>query len=175
MTGEDIAFTYESVATSATAEQMARAFLRLTMRRRRFRTFFGAIWILLGAYLAAYGYSGRDVTPLSRVVASMLVAGAFTLLPLLAVAALIYFGNRRNFGQTVRPGTAMRTGFGEDEFVTSNSLSSSRFSYRAVRSVEVVDRFVFIRYVGQPVVRCYPCELFPDDALQRLNEAAEQS
>ncbi len=88
--------------------------------------------------------------------------------------ALGYVVNCRNLRRTVLPGTVQRTGFGRDEFVTANALSSSRFSYRAVHSVDSHGDFVFIRFVGQPAMRVYPRGLFPPDAITRLREAARQ-
>jgi hypothetical protein len=92
----------------------------------------------------------------------------------LVFGALGYVVNCRNFRRTVPPGTVQRTGFGRDEFVTANALSSSRFSYRAVHSFDSHGGFVFIRFVGQPVMRVYPRELFPPDAITRLREGSAQ-
>jgi hypothetical protein len=173
---EDIHFAYESFATPDTSRQMARAMVGRTMRLRRFWTFFAVLWAVLAAYLCAFGFGDDDLSVASRLIGAILWSAALTLIVVVVLAALIYFGNRRTLGKgAFRPGTAMRTGFGRDEFVTANSLSSSRFSYAAVRSVEVYDHFVFIRYVGQPVVRVYPSELFPSEALQRLAEAAKST
>ena len=169
---EDIAFAYESAATAATANQMAGSMLRWAFRRKQLRVFLAIVTAVMAA-LTYLGYAEDDLTLGTRLFASAFWAAGFTLIVVLVVAALVYFGNRRSFSQTARPGTVMRTGFGRDAFVTSNDLSSSRFSYRAVRSIDVQGRFVFIRYVGQPVMRVYPGDLFPRDAVERLQEAAD--
>lgn len=170
MSEEAIDFEYESFATPDMAQRMARALLGRTMRLRRLRIYFAVVWILLAGYLAAFGFRGDDMNLASRLIGSLLWSSVLTLAVVGVLAALIYFGNRRTFRQgAFQPGSAMRTGFGRDEFVTANSLSSSRYSYDAVRSFEVYRGFVFIRYVGQPVIRVYPSELFPSDVQRRLS------
>lgn len=171
MADEEIAFAHEAVATSDTARLMARAMLRSAFGRRRLRVFLVAVTMGM-TVLVFVSFAEDDLTTGTRLLSTAVWAGVFAVLLVGVLAALIYFGNRRNFGQAVAPGTVMRTGFGRDGFVTSNDLSSSRFSYRAVRSVDLVDGFVLIRYVGQPVIRVYPGELFPPEAVRRLRNAA---
>ena len=174
MTGEDIAFAYESVATAYTAKEMARAGLRRRLRQGRVRRGLAVVWILATALLYLSADWRDDTNVASRLASSALFAGAIVLVVTAALIPVGYFVTRRNFAATVRPGNVARSGFGADEFVTSNELSSSRTSYRAVRSIDVYDRFVFIRMVGSPLDRVYPRELFPPEELERFGQVADQ-
>lgn len=105
--------------------------------------------------LFAAGFSGAVIT-----------AGAVAL-----VTVLTYGLTRLNVGRMLSAGTVMRSGFGESDFVTENPLSSARISYEAARSVSSAGGFVFIRYVGGPVVHVYPAELFPPEVIARLEQS----
>ncbi len=170
---EDIAFAHESAATGQTAKRMARATLGLTLRRTRFYIWLSVVLLLLTA-LIFLAYEGDGLTPGARLLGSIFWAAVIAPVVLLMVCVLGYVTNLRNFRRTVPPGTVQRTGFGRDEFVTANALSSSRFSYRAVHSVQSHGGFVFIRFVGQPVVRVYPQKLFPHDAMTRLRDVTSR-
>jgi hypothetical protein len=172
VSGEDIPFVYEVTLDRSTAKRMARAVLGWAFSRTQSRIFFALLTVAMVG-LIYLGYEDDGLAPGSRLFGSIFWAVAFTLVVAFVLAALIYFGNRRNLARSARPGGVMRTGFGSDEFVTSNDLSSSRFSYRAVRSVDLYDGFVLIRYIGQPAVRVYPSALFPAGALERVRQAAE--
>lgn len=169
----DIPFTFEATATAETPRRMARALLGLTLRRARFRITVLSLWPLTSLpFFMAYAGDGHSST--TRALGSLFWGGLLLLVVVLAVSVLVLL-NARQFRRTLIPGTVQRTGFGEDEFVTSNALSSTRYSYRAVQSVEVHRGFVFVRFVGQPVLRVYPQSLFPPAAMARLRRAVNDS
>lgn len=172
MADEDIPFDHEFAATPAMDKRMARAMVAWQFRNGRFRFVVGGAPVVMAVYFYVSGYNDSDLGMTGRLFASAFWATVFALLLVLVLVALIYFSNRRVLRQTTQPGSVMRTGFGSEEFVTSNALSSSRFSYQAVSSIDAIGGFVLIRYVGNPVIRIYPNELFPADALQRLKTEA---
>jgi hypothetical protein len=169
-TNEEIPFQYEFTASADTARRMARAFLRWrwpSLVRGLLGVF--AFYVVLLVYLGDAA-RWRDRLMIAVVTAfgvAVVVGGG------LWVAARI--ANRRNFSRTVHAGAMMRTGFGETGFVTENELSASRFSYDAVEAVESRDGFVFVRYVGQPMIRTYPEQLFPAGAIDRLRASAART
>jgi hypothetical protein len=168
---EDIPVQYEFTASSDTARRMSRAFLR------RLWSGFGAVRLLaVFAVVSVVLLYSSDVQGWrDRLVGAGFWAAVVTLYLGVLLAALSYRMNRRTLGRTTYAGAAMRTGFGQDEFITENELSSSRFSYDAVESISSVSGFVFVQYVGQPVVRIYPAELFPAEVVERLGTATARS
>jgi len=66
----------------------------------------------------------------------------------------------------------LESGFGVNAMVLRGPLSESRIDYAAVRSLTRHGEFVFLRQRGVPVVSVFPRELFPDDAIARINAAA---
>ncbi len=168
---EDIPVQYEFTASSDTARRMSRAFLLRVWRRHgavRVLALFAVVTVVLLYPSDVPGWRDRLVT-------ACFWAAVVTLGAVAALAALSYRMNRRNLGRTTQAGAVMRTGFGEDEFITENELSSSRFSYDAVQSISSVSGFVFVQYVGQPVVRIYPAELFPAEVVEGLGTATARS
>ena len=166
---DDIPFTFEATATAETPGRMARALLGLRLRSTRFRITALSLWPLTSLpFFIAYAGDGHSST--ARTFQSLFWGGFLLLVVVLAFSLLVLL-NARNFRRTLMPGTVQRTGFGQDEFVTSNAVSSTRYSYRAVESVEAHRGFVFVRFVGQPVLRAYPQSLFPPDAMTRLRRA----
>ena len=162
---------HEFTASADTARRMSRAFLLRMWRRHaavRILAMFAVVTVVLLYPSDVQGW--RD-----RLVAAGFWAAVVTLVPVAVLVALSYRMNRRNLGRTTHAGAVMRTGFGEGEFITENELSSSRFSYDAVQSISSVSEFVFVQYVGQPVVRIYPAELFPAEVVERLGTATARS
>ncbi|MEO6627326.1 MAG: hypothetical protein ABIP03_02020 [Aquihabitans sp.] len=173
MADEDIAFVHEFTVTSATGKQAARALLGFAFGRRQLHKVFGILTIVV-ALLIYFFFSKDGLTTSLRLFEAAFWAVAFTLAVALGVAALTYFANRWAFTKNALPGSVIRTGFGRDEFVTSNEFSSSRVSYRAVRSIDLRGGFVLIRYMGSSALRVYPSELFPAAALERVRAGAHQ-
>lgn len=168
MTDEEIAFVHESVATATTASEMARAGLRWRFRQPRVRRTLVIGWILL-TLLWSTAYDD-DLSVASRLLSAGLFAGLFVVIVTIVMIPLGYVITRRNVAEICAPGTVMRSGFGSHDYVISNPMSSSRISYQGVRSIEVHDRFVFVRLVGSPLTRIYPSELFPPEEVERVAE-----
>jgi len=167
---EDIRAQHEFTASADTARRMSRALLLRALRLGAVRllAMLALVMVILLYSSDAYGWR-------NRLVGAAFWATVLTLVPVAVLAALGYLGNRKNLGRTTYAGAVMRTGFGQDEFMTENELSSSRFSYGAVQSISSLGGFVFVQYVGQPVVRIYSAQLFPTQIVDRLERATAAS
>lgn len=170
----DIALTHAATATPQTAGQMARAVMRWSLRRPRFRVFAVLVLVLVGGTMY-WAYAGDGLSPVARVVGSLFWAAVAVLAVVSILSGLAWFTNLRSFRKTVPAGSVQKTGFGEEGFATSNALSSSRFSYQAVRSIDRQGAFVIVCFVGSPVARVYPEALFPGDVVERIRSRASAS
>src|SRR3954465_7966016 len=109
---EEIRLTYEFVAASSTASEMARAGLRRRLWQPRTRRALVIIWACLTLLWSAT-YNG-GLSWASRLVGLGVVAGVLVVLVTAVMVPIAFVVNRRNLSQTCRAGAVMRTGFGSD-------------------------------------------------------------
>ena len=159
---EPIPYQYRWVAGADTAKQMGRAFLSHLHRRPLIWVAYLLILVLFGTIIFV-GYEDY-LSVGARIFGAVLFGMVPTLILIAALLTMVYQRTVRGARLRLFDGAELRSGFGEDAFVFSNPIASSRMAYRAVQRVDVEEPFVFVRYDGNPMTAIYPRELFPDEA-----------
>jgi hypothetical protein len=167
---ESVAFTERFVADPGTARRLASAFAAERLRNRRIWILFGLVLLVMAAILLLG--MDPDFRLGARVAWALIVAIVPTTLLIAAFAALAYVLTLRGARVRLFDGAVLESGFGVNAMVLRGPLSESRIDYAAVRSLTRHGEFVFLRQRGVPVVSVFPRELFPDDAIARINAAA---
>jgi len=161
----DIPFQYEFTVSADTASQMAWAFVRWSFRSIKMVLGFGVLFVLSVAWF----YAQRSEDPGGeRLLLACIGAVVFTGVLLAGSIAIPYLMNRRMLRQSLPEGEVVRTGFGADAFVSSSSRGFGRIPYDTVRSVAEHRGFVFVRTVGSLITLFFPDEVFPADAVERI-------
>ena len=167
----DIPITERWVATRDSAKQAARAFLLLTLRRRRFWAFVVAVELVL-ALLLALSFDER-YGPVTR----LFWGPVYALVPTLVIAVLaLGFGhlmNRRHFRRRLREGVVLESGIGERAIVLRGPWSESSLSFDGIASVRSSGNWVFLQQIGVPLLGAWPAELFPPADLARMEHSVE--
>ena len=167
---ESVAFTERFVADAGTARRLARAFVSERLRLRRIWILFGLVLLVMAAILILG--MDPDFRLGVRVAWALIFATVPTTLLIAGFAALAYALTLRGARVRLFDGAVLESGFGANAMVLRGPLSESRIDYAAVTSATRHGDFVFLRQRGIPVVSVFPRELFPDDAIARINAAA---
>ena len=161
-----IPYQHRWVAPAGIPEAMARAYVRHLHRRPGLWVAY-ALFVVLFAAILFLGYDS-SLSVGSRILGGLLFGWVPALILALAIRTMLYVRTVRGARLRVYEGAVLESGFGDEAFVFRNPMASGRTSYRAVTAITTQGPFVFVRYEGNPVIACYPRELFPDDAIARI-------
>jgi amino acid transporter len=167
---EPIAFTERYVVGAGMARSMARSFVADRFRRgRRLWIFVGVFYVLM-TIVMVNGFD-PDLGLGSRVFWAVVYAIVPTTMFVALLVVLTYTTTVRNTRKRLAEGSVVESGFGTDALVVRGPLSEGRISYASITAVTQHGDFVFLRQVGVPLVNCFPRELFPDAAIERIKAA----
>ncbi len=164
---EALGYQHAFVADAGTASAMARASIFPKPPWR-----FTAGYVVVLGVLFYLSYSGTPHSVGYRIWASLFYAIVVTVFAACLLAGFIFIVVHRNARLRVFDGAVLRSGFSEDSFVTSNPVTSTRWSYEGVRFVVRGD-FVILRPRGGAWT-IFPRALFPDEALAQIRASNRQ-
>ena len=160
-----IHYQHRFVAEAGTASAMARAAVANTFRSRSW-------WLTSTSVAAVLALFFLTVTSARFSLLKLVTAALYGIVVVSMVsvlgAVIIYVRTVRPMRFIVYAGAELQSGFGEDAFVVEGPQGMGRKSYTMVRSVVVRGDFVFVRFRDNPLVVLYPRELFPDEAVARV-------
>lgn len=162
----DIPITGRWVATRDSPRQAAGAFLRLTLRRRRWWVYVAVVELGLALWFGlALGERHDTATRL-------LWGPVYAVLPTLGIALISlgggYLLNRRLFRRRLGEGVVLESGIGERAMVLRGPWAESRLTFEGIASVRTSGNWVFLQQIGSPAMNAWPAELFPPADLARL-------
>jgi hypothetical protein len=154
------------VARGDSADQAARAFIKLTLRRPGWWVYVAVVEMVIALWL---GYSFDDR---SSMAARVVWGPVFAVVPALGIAAVslgvAYLLNRRVFGQRLREGAVFEAGIGERSLALRGPWAESNLSFDGLAWVRSSGDWVFLKQKGSPVISVWPAALFPAADLARL-------
>ena len=158
--------THRWVAAPDSANQAARAYLRLVLGSRRWWVFVAVVEALF-AVLFASTFDARYG------VASRLVWGpVFALVPTLVICAVglgvAHVLNRRRFGQRLGAGVVLESAIDQHHLVLRGPWATSTISVDGIESLLPSGNWVVLQLIGSPIQAMWPAELFPPEELHRL-------
>ena len=149
---------YEYVVDRTYARDLAGALVTRLRRQPRLWIVFGVLYIFVALAMASL----EDDAVFAAVIGLVVTGGgcAFFL-------HLLRVQSENNSRAMYQEGTALRSAFLADSFVTENALWTTRWRYEAVDGVEEFGQFVLIRFVSG-ARNVYKRELFPATDLELL-------
>jgi hypothetical protein len=162
----EIPYTRRFVADPDYRRRVSWASVRFALLSRGHVLFYVAI--VLFALLDRHLSDGW--TPLADAVLDVaLVAVALLAFTVVFTAAVGYRQAYVSAREPYPDGAVLESGFGEDEMALRSPLGETRFAYRELRSARARGDFVFLATDGLGGQAVYPRELFPDEAVARIN------